>query len=196
MRLPFPHLLLSTTAGLLLTPSFALGQVFISTVTVTESGSSTTETVSFSKAEDALTLYDPDTLDARFPTYDDTTGSESGINSNLNYRGLPILVTMQENQTSLTFTIDRLGITQTFNGATRDESAEQFYDFLISDGGSLLSRIQQELARVSPVDPIAGNPNSMQSRVISSLGAAGGFSSGSGLVFSAPTPTSTPSTSE
>ena len=185
-----------TATRLLLTPSFALAQVSISTVIVTESGSSTTETVSFSKAEDALILYDPDPLDACFPTYDDTTGFESCINSKLNYRGLPILVTMRENQTSLTFTIDRLGITKTFNGATRDESAEQFYDFLISNGGSLLSRSQQELARVSPVDRFVGNPNSMQSQVISSLGAAGGFSTGSGLVFSAPRPTNTPSTSE
>ncbi len=53
-------------------------------------------------------------------------------------------------------------------GPARDKSVDQFVDFLQSEGGSLLRRIQRELARVSPVDPIAGNPNSLQSTLVAS----------------------------
>jgi hypothetical protein len=43
---------------------------------------------------------------------------------------------------------------------------ELFKDFIKKDGGATLNAIMKKLAEVSPVDPIAGNPNSLQSQMV------------------------------
>ena len=48
---------------------------------------------------------------------------------------------MAPGSNTLTFTIDSLNIGESFTGSSREESAEQFYDFLLSEGGDILSRI-------------------------------------------------------
>jgi hypothetical protein len=74
---------------------------------------------------------------------------------------------------TLTFAIPSLGVSQTFNGATRDESQDQLGDFLKQNGGGILDKLGKELVRVSPADPLAGNPNSLMSNVVSQDFAAG-----------------------
>jgi len=90
------------------------------------------------------------------------------VSTNIDFRGLellagyPILASPQ-----LDLHIPTLGITRSFVGATRDESLELLKDFF--KNGDVLSRIMRELAKVSPVDPIAGNPSSLQSRMVFSV---------------------------
>lgn len=84
-----------------------------------------------------------------------------------NYRGVNMNFDFTQPFTSeLRLTIDSLGITQLFNGGGRDASAQQLYDYLKS--GTLLSDLSQALAKSSPTDPIAGNPNSMMSTMMAS----------------------------
>ena len=79
------------------------------------------------------------------------------------YRGVGL--SYAANGASVFLDIPSLGIVSDFiAGATRDENAQAMYDYLKSSG--LLSQLSQTLARTSPTDPIAGNPNSLMSTMV------------------------------
>jgi hypothetical protein len=89
------------------------------------------------------------------------------------FRGLDfILAYPSTNSTQLSFTVPKLNINLTFNGnggtvsQARDDAQAQLREYL--KNGDLVGRIQKQLAKDSPVDPIAGNPNSLQSRMVMS----------------------------
>lgn len=82
-----------------------------------------------------------------------------------NYRGVDMsfsFPTFAGNEIQLI--IASLGISQPFNGASRDASAQQLYDYLKSS--TFLTQLSQSLAQTSPTDPIAGNPNSLMSTLV------------------------------
>jgi hypothetical protein len=68
----------------------------------------------------------------------------------------------ETNSTQLAFAVPSLGINQTFSGGTRDASNDLFEDYIKQNGDAIL----RELLRVSPVDPLAGNPASVQSQMV------------------------------
>lgn len=120
----------------------------------------------FSSAEDALNSVETARLSQTI-TY---TGNEAA-SVLINFRGLPMTLAYQAaGSTQLVFTVPSLGINLTFNGSgasvpqARDDAQDQLIEYL--KNGNLVGQIMQELARVSPVDPIAGNPNSLQSRMV------------------------------
>ena len=76
-----------------------------------------------------------------------------------------------------------------FDPGTLDEALEQFEDWAKGDFDSataeqgLVTDLLQALVEESPVDPVAGNPNSLQSRMFGSdfrLGSQGPFTSSEG----------------
>lgn len=84
-----------------------------------------------------------------------------------NYRGVAInYFSPHFNPAEIHLTIPSLGVDTAFTGGTREESAQALYDFLKS--GNLLADLSRELAKSSPTDPIAGNPNSMMSTMVAS----------------------------
>ncbi len=122
-------------------------------------------TYGFSSAEAAIESLRTANLAARI----NYTGIEAA-SVQLNFRGLPMALSFPAlDSRTLTFAVPLLGIDQSFtgNGATtqaaRDDAIEQLKDFVRK--GALASRIAKKLAEVSPVDPVAGNPNSLQSRL-------------------------------
>ncbi len=118
---------------------------------------------SFTTAEEAANTYYEDRLKVIFPTY---SGVEA-INSVLNFRGMPIqLAFPQQGSTLLTFQIPVLEISESFAGATRNESRDLLKEYL-KNHTDLLEKMARHLVSVSPVDPIAGNPNSLMSRAVS-----------------------------
>ena len=125
----------------------------------------------FSQATDVLRFVESNELDMVFPRYNDNL-SVSGL---IDFRGLDMLVSFAEHSPTLRFEVESLAIDESFHGQTREESVDQFVDFLKRDGNNLLNKIHKELARVSPVDPIAGNPNSLQSSLVNSAFDAGAF---------------------
>ena len=141
------------------------------TVTVTTGGE--TETRSFSTAEEALRIAEQENLEDLFPNYRET----DRVTAAIDFRGLPIAAEFSggESAPTLVFKVESLGIEETFDGATRDQSVNQFVDFLKSEGKDVLDRIQKTLAAVSPVDPIAGNPGSLQSMMVRAAFDAGAF---------------------
>lgn len=119
----------------------------------------------FNKAEDAINSLNLVNLGARLAY----TGVEVAT-ADVNFRGLPMTLSFPTaNNGTLTFVVPALGINQSFVGvgattqAARDEAIEQLKNFLRK--GDFASRIAKRLAELSPVDPVAGNPNSLQSRL-------------------------------
>ena len=121
-----------------------------------------TASVGFTTVEQAFDSLRQQNLSSIVPAY---TGSEVASIA-IDFRGLPLATSYPiANDPRLTLNIPSLGISQTFFGATREESRQLLRDFF--KNGDALGRIMKESARISPVDPIAGNPNSLQSRMVS-----------------------------
>lgn len=115
---------------------------------------------SFDNARQALDALRRTEIASLVPGY---TGSERA-GFVIDYRGMRVDGVYPADSTALNFRIDALGISERFAGATRDESRDQLHDYLVS--GDVLSRILAYLAAVSPVDPLAGNPASLQTRMV------------------------------
>lgn len=91
------------------------------------------------------------------PGYTPNTAIAFGID----LRGLEALTFFPANSTTLFLEIPNAGITETFTGATRDESLILFKEF-IKEGRSL-KKLLKAYSRYSPIDPVAGNPTSLMS---------------------------------
>ncbi|KOR30410.1 hypothetical protein TI04_05915, partial [Achromatium sp. WMS2] len=112
-------------------------------------------------------------LNRIFSTYT----SNSAAQLSLSIGGLPAIASYAANSTTLVFEVPSLQIKLNFTGQTRDESEQQFTDFLKGkEGQDTLTRLLQGLVEQSPVSPVAGNPNSLQSTM-----AASTFGVGTGI---------------
>jgi hypothetical protein len=78
-------------------------------------------------------------------------------------RGIPATLGT-DGPTFLILTIPSLGVNQTFSAQTADETFAQLKAFLTQS--TIARQIQRESARVSPVDPVAGNPASLMARAV------------------------------
>jgi hypothetical protein len=116
--------------------------------------------------QDIVDQLDADQLRSRFANYDE---SVSAGEFRLDLRGLPLTLNYDQNSTVLVFAVPSLGINEIFNGGTRNASNDLFEDYIKQNG----DRILRELLRVSAVDPLAGNPASVQSQMV-----AGDFEAG------------------
>ena len=139
------------------------------TVTSPTTGSASAAFSSISSLADALQSQNLNNLVKSYNT-------NSAATATLNIRGLPATVTYQANSPVLRFAVPAAGINTTFNGVTRDDSQIQFKDFLIKNGGAIATRLLQALVANSPIDPVAGNPNSLQN-----MSAASDFSNATGI---------------
>jgi hypothetical protein len=89
----------------------------------------------------------------------------------MNYRGLPISMSYATaGSTALRFQVPLAGIDVTFAGsgpsvpAARDDAQDQLVAYLKK--GEALGQMQKKLAEVSPVDPVAGNPLSLETQMV------------------------------
>ena len=114
----------------------------------------------YSSAESLILAAQTGAIQALVPTY--TASSQAEMV--LGFRGLTINTFFPAGSQELSLSIPSLGISQLFLGATRDESASLMNDYFKSAG--LLEQIASYLAANSPLDPIAGNPNSMMSSLV------------------------------
>jgi hypothetical protein len=163
-----------------------------SLITVTGCAGGRVESVSFDSIERVIDLFNVDD-DGGFPwadwpevqhlaQYNLKTPADYGLSEEtsaaevrVNFRGLHLIASVPENSSAMTLSIPSLGINETFDGGNRDASAELAGDYLENNG----ERLYQELLRVSPVDPLAGNPSSLQSDMV-----AASFEAGMDLVGS------------
>ena len=107
-----------------------------------------------------IDTFDKDRLSASFD-YSET----NKITANLDFRGLPMNLRFDENSNILKLEIPSLNINESFDGKNREGSVRLLEDWFKNNKTSA-EKIMQELARVSPVDPIAGNPNSLMATMV------------------------------
>lgn len=98
-------------------------------------------------------------IEKLLPSYTPT----SAVSLDLNLRGIGSKAFFPANSTILTLVIPQAGITEVFAGATRNESLNLMREYLRNGGrrGKLLKAYY----RHSPIDPIAGNPDSLLSQM-------------------------------
>jgi hypothetical protein len=105
--------------------------------------------------------------EAYFPAYT----ANSALTSNIRWMGVAASTTYPENSTSLVFVVPELGINQTFNGATRRESAILMRKYL-EDNPDILSRLQRRQAATSPFSPITGAGGVMPRAIMNDFSAS------------------------
>ena len=158
--------------------SAVAGDLF--TVTVTSNG--VTDTAGFNSAVQAIDELKNGQLNALIPTYNSTSIASGQIN----YRGLQVEASYPTNGTTLVFQVPSIGLNQSFTGTTRDESQQLLVDYLKKNNE--YGAIMHALAAVSPSDPVAGNPTSLQANIV-----ADGFNS---AFATSPAVSPTPKTSQ
>lgn len=132
-------------------------------------------------------FFDNKSLEGFFPDYT----PNSAVFARVDLRGLGVVIEYPENSPVLIFRVPGTRFEIVFEGETRDESQELFEDWLkgnyesASASDAKLTTLLQLLVRYSPVDPVAGNPNSLQTRMFLSdfdAGITGPFISASGRI--------------
>lgn len=138
-------------------------------VNASNSGGGAGETSSeFSSVQETINFLDPAMLRERFPTAD-----TDALSASLDFRGLSgITIAFDESKGFLTFTVPQFGFAATFGdvsrscfdatecAADRRLALNALQDFLESDP-TFLRKLLTFLARFSPIDPLAGNPDSL-----------------------------------
>jgi len=110
---------------------------------------------------DVIDTVDEDSISSHFDYKD-----SHQITANLDFRGLPMSLKFAENSTILELDVPDIEISETFDGGTREESIRLLQDWFKNNNKGNIEKIMRELARVSPVDPIAGNPNSLMATMV------------------------------
>ena len=95
-----------------------------------------------------------------------TYTSTSIATANFDVRGVDVVVSYPTNGSTLIFQVPALGVSETFVGATRADSEAALIDFLERNRNNLLTRLLQLLVATSPADPVAGQPNSLMSKMV------------------------------
>ena len=144
--------------SLVLASSFAFGDIY--NLGITQGTNSFS--VGSNNLMDAIEYFDENSLNKQIPAYN----PNGDLSATLDLRGLPVTLDMTGNK--VVFAVPSLGITETFEGANRDASVNLLEDWFKVNGAATLERIMKELARVSPVDPIAGNSNSAMAKNVES----------------------------
>lgn len=117
----------------------------------------------FSSVDDLFKKFGNNEFQSIQSNYTNTSAAIATIN----YRNLPILVTTEAGKQDIRLRIDSIGLDKTFSGSDRDGNLTALTDYFKKDGDNLISQFQKKLVAISPVDPIAGNPNSLQSLMVS-----------------------------
>jgi hypothetical protein len=83
------------------------------------------------------------------------------------FMGFPIVLSAPAGSTQMDLNIPALNISKSFTAqSSRDGNKTDLFEYLKSNGSNILSGLQQKLAQVSPISPVAGNPASLQSRMV------------------------------
>jgi len=112
-------------------------------------------------------FFDNTSLHEFFPDYT----SNSAVFAKIDLRGVGLTVEYPQNSSVLIVRVPSRNFEVSFEGANRNESQEQFEDWLKGNFVSLtapsgkLTRHLHIVVALSPVEPVAGNPNSLLTRM-------------------------------
>lgn len=154
----------SSHAAALLALALPFAAVAADVFTVTATVDGRTAAASFKSADNVFDSLTNAGLNRINPGY---TGIEAA-NVAIDFRGIGMSANYAVTNTkTLVFSIPSIGFTKSFTGATRDQSEQMLEDYLKANKDDILGRLFKQAAKDSPVDPIAGNPNSLMSRLVS-----------------------------
>ncbi|MDO9105907.1 MAG: hypothetical protein Q7U57_13215 [Methylovulum sp.] len=151
-------------------PYCAFSQVFQTDITVTNPATSTTpgdslrKTLNFDAANDFFDELSNSGFESSFSNY----SNKSIVVANTVYNGVPINVNFPDNTAKLILNIPDLGITKTFNNATRSQSTKALENYLRHDTDGTYTKITEYQVANTPSSQIAGNPTSQQGQLVSS----------------------------
>jgi len=142
--------------------------------------------ITSNNAESFVDQLSSDRLRELFPAYTETSAASARVS----LRGVPAELTFEGGSTRLRLLVPAVGIDQTFTGTTRDDSQRQLENFAkglgtnigvstatlnsgdaraIVDavtGSRAITRLLRYAVATTPLDPVAGNPTSLLSRMI------------------------------
>jgi hypothetical protein len=157
---------------LLASPSFAR-DVFSNTVTTDQGGSTITRFGETSDITEVFGLFGVDTLqDLLGPGYTDT----DPVDSRIDLRGVDLNLSFAANSDALLIEVPQIGESILWDdpAISRDGKIKLIQAWLEGEfeipttGDGSIAPILQAFLEYSPVDPIAGNPNSLQSKMVNS----------------------------
>jgi hypothetical protein len=169
------RLFLAILLALVSTGPAAARDLFQGVVSV---GGGTPGSVGTNKARNVPDLFDTSALTRIEPGYD----ASQAVAAVLDLRGLEASLSFNALSNQLQFQVPGAGIDVSFDSSSRDAALADFESWLegefgsASASGSAATNFLQALVAESPVDPIAGNPNSLQSRMFDAdfrMGTAG-----------------------
>lgn len=129
-----------------------------------DAGAIGTRTKTFSKIADSFDYMNTSNLQSAFSGTSFNAYTTNYTVSGL-YRGLNAHFTTVGN--TITMNIPAINYTKSFVGTSRDNAVNQIKDWFKKDGGSTLDALFKKYAELTPIDPIAGNPNSIQAKTVS-----------------------------
>jgi hypothetical protein len=89
--------------------------------------------------------------------------------ADIDFRGVDLQMIYATSGTDLIFTVPELNYNRVFaQGATRGENEQDLEDFLRANGDNIVTRILGLTVANTPIDPVAGNPASLMSRMVES----------------------------
>ncbi|MGH7153669.1 MAG: hypothetical protein ACREF3_07040, partial [Acetobacteraceae bacterium] len=117
-----------------------------------------TGTLTFSNLNQTAQTFATGAWQAQFPGYTNA----SAATANITLRGIPIVVSFPQGSNTAVLQIPSVNLTRSFAGATRPISGAELIAFLNGN----LSSIVNAAAPLTPIDPVAGNPTSLTSRMM------------------------------
>lgn len=134
--------------------------------TVGATSGATTVNRSFNRISDSFDTMNRANLVTAFSGVGGFNPDTSPLAFNFGLRGLAMSVTSPAGSNAIVMSIPAINFTTTFNGANRDASVEALKDWFKKDGGKVVDQVVRKMAEVSPVEPLAGNPNSVQASTV------------------------------
>lgn len=150
-----------TTATLLLASPAAPADDGIFRIDTTVDGVRTT--TSYASVEDAIDALKGSNLGRINPAYTGTQAAQVSVD----YRGVALSATYAgAGASALVLSIPSIGLVRTLDGGSRDQTQQLLKNYFKQDSDDVLGRLSKTLVAHSPVDPIAGNPTSLMSRIV------------------------------
>lgn len=157
------RLIMIIMAAALFVPSAAFAGVFDLTITVNPNTvNEDSYTSSYTSISDVIDNLDTNEIKADLPSYTDT----SEASAILNFRGVPITLSIDQNSTTIRLSIPSIDVDESFTGTDRDDSVDKMEDWLKKNGKAAVTKLMKELVAETPTDPLAGNPASLESRMV------------------------------
>jgi hypothetical protein len=161
------RLLFVPSLVLFLIPNLAASRdLFVSVTTV----GTQTETSGTNSLTELGELFDDESLLALFGS--SYVPGVSAVSAAVDLRGVAAQVGYAENSNVLVISVPSAGFTREFDGDDRDAAEEALQEWLdgngdqsTTDSQGALTTLLKEFVAASPVDPVAGNPKSLQSRM-------------------------------